>query len=147
MSDITLFTIGFTKKTAEKFFEKLKRAGVQKVVDVRLNNVSQLAGFTKRADLEYFLRELAGIDYVHVPELAPTKEMFDALKKKKGDWGEFESPFLDLMRQRQIESVLNRDLIDRGCLLCSEDKPHHCHRSLVAKYLNEEWGGISVEHL
>lgn len=147
MPDITLFTIGFTKKTAEEFFEKLKRAGVQKVVDVRLNNVSQLAGFTKRADLEYFLRELAGIDYVHVPELAPTKEMFDALKKKKGDWGEFESPFLDLMRQRQIESVLDRDLIDRGCLLCSEDKPHHCHRSLVAKYLNEEWGGISVEHL
>ena len=105
MSDITLFTIGFTKKTAELFFEKLKRAGVQKVVDVRLNNVSQLAGFTKRADLEYFLRELAGIDYVHVPELAPTKEMFDALKKKKGDWGEFESPFLDLMRYLQLTEV------------------------------------------
>ena len=147
MSDTTLFTIGFTKKTAETFFENLEQAGVQKVVDVRLNNVSQLAGFAKRADLEYFLRELAGIDYVHVPELAPTKEMFDALKKNKGDWGDFESQFLDLMRQRRIEKVLDRDLIDRGCLLCSEDKPHHCHRSLVAKYLNEEWGDISIDHL
>lgn len=147
VSKTTLFTIGFTKKTAEKFFEKLKRAGVQNIVDVRLNNVSQLAGFAKRADLEYFLRELAGIGYIHVPELAPTKEMFDAFKKNKGDWSDFKKPFLDLMHQRRIEEVLDRNLFDRGCLLCSEDKPHHCHRSLVARYLNEKWNGISVDHL
>ena len=147
MTETTLFTIGFTKKTAEQFFGKLKRAGVQKVVDVRLNNVSQLAGFTKKADLQFFLREIAGIDYVHVPELAPTKEIFDAFKKNKGNWNDFETPFLDLMSQRRIENVLDRDLFDRGCLLCSEDKPHHCHRSLVAKYLDEKWGGISVDHL
>ncbi|MDD9860652.1 MAG: DUF488 domain-containing protein [Nitrospira sp.] len=86
-----LFTIGFTKKSAEGFFTKLSEGGARRVVDVRLNNVSQLAGFAKRQDLEYFLRELCGIDYVHLPELAPTKEMLDGYKKHKGGWEKYES--------------------------------------------------------
>ena len=81
-----IFTIGFTNKKAERFFGSLRQAGVKRVVDVRLNNISQLAGFSKKADLKYFLQAIAGIDYIHVPELAPTKELLDAYKKNKGDW-------------------------------------------------------------
>lgn len=142
-----LFTIGFTKKGAAKFFGLLADAGVKRIVDVRLNNVSQLAGFAKRDDLKYFARELCGADYVHVPELAPTKEILDAYKKAGGSWEEYEKRFLGLMERRKIEDAVSRDVLDDGCLLCSEDKPHHCHRRLVANYLNQRWGGIQVEHL
>jgi uncharacterized protein (DUF488 family) len=117
------------------------------VVDVRLNNVSQLAGFAKKDDLAFFLREVCGLDYVHLPELAPTQEMLDEYKKRGGDWSEYERRFLELMRQRQIESTLPRDLISGGCLLCSEAQPHRCHRRLVAKYLGEHWGDVKVLHL
>src|SRR5438552_4077662 len=121
-----IFTIGFTNKKAQDFFEKLRDSGVRRVVDVRLNNVSQLAGFSKRDDLKFFLRAVVGIDYVHMPELAPTKEMLDAYKKHKGDWSVYEREFLDLMERRHVESAIAKDLIDEGCLLCSEDRPHHC---------------------
>jgi uncharacterized protein (DUF488 family) len=142
-----IFTIGFTNKKAQDFFEKLRAAGVKRVVDVRLNNISQLAGFSKKDDLKYFLHEIAGIDYVHVPELAPTKELLDAYKKFKGDWSTYEKEFLELMERRRIEATLAKGLIDEGCLLCSEDKPHHCHRRLVAEYLQRRWPQVSVEHL
>jgi len=142
-----IFTIGFTNKKAEQFFEKLRRAGVKRIVDVRLNNVSQLAGFSKKDDLRYFLREIVGIDYVHVPDLAPTKEMLDAYKKNKGDWSVYERQFLELMQHRHIENTVAQDLIDQGCLLCSEDKPHHCHRRLVAEYLERHWPAVSIDHL
>jgi uncharacterized protein (DUF488 family) len=142
-----IFTIGFTNKKAQDFFEKLRASNVKRVVDVRLNNISQLAGFSKKDDLKYFLHAIAGIDYVHVPELAPTKELLDAYKKFKGGWSVYEKGFLDLMKRRRIEATLARDLIDEGCLLCSEDKPHHCHRRLVAEYLQRHWAQVSVEHL
>jgi uncharacterized protein (DUF488 family) len=142
-----LFTIGFTKKSAESFFTSLKNAGVRRVLDVRLNNVSQLAGFTKRDDLSYFTRAICGIDYAHVPVLAPTKDILDAYKKHKGDWGLYERQFLDLMRSRRVENEVSRELVDGGCLLCSEEKPHQCHRRLVAEYLQERWGGVEIEHL
>jgi uncharacterized protein (DUF488 family) len=142
-----IFTIGFTNKKAQDFFEKLRAARVKRVVDVRLNNISQLAGFSKKDDLKYFLRAIVGIDYVHVPELAPTKELLDAYKRFKGDWSVYEKEFLELMEGRHIEASLARDLIDEGCLLCSEDKPHHCHRRLVAEYLQRHWPQVSVEHL
>ena len=144
---MNLFTIGFTKKTAEKFFGALRRAGVKRIVDVRLNNVSQLAGFAKRRDLEYFAKELCGADYVHLPELAPTQDILDAYKKRGGSWEEYEERFLELMEQRRIEESVSRDLLDQGCLLCSEDKPHHCHRRLVAEYLGRHWGDVKVQHL
>lgn len=142
-----LFTIGFTKSSAESFFERLRKAGVNKVVDVRLNNSSQLAGFAKRDDLRYFLRALAGIDYVQEPALAPTQEMLDAYKKQRGDWADYEKRFLELIEGRHIETSVSRELLDGACLLCSEDKPHHCHRRLVAEYLHEKWGDIDVTHL
>ena len=141
-----LFTIGFTKKSAEKFFGLLSASGARRVVDVRLNNVSQLAGFAKRDDLKYFLRRVCGIDYVHLPDLAPTRDMLADYRKNR-DWDTYERRFLDLMRARRIEDGIPREVIDGGCLLCSEDKPHHCHRRLVAQYLDDRWGGIEVRHL
>jgi uncharacterized protein (DUF488 family) len=146
-NQISLFTIGFTQKNAQKFFETLKTAGVKRVIDTRLNNVSQLAGFAKRADLEYFLKTIGGIDYVHILDLAPTQDILDEYKKKKGDWSIYEQKFLKLIADRQIEKKVSPDLIDGACLLCSEAKPHNCHRRLVAEYLNGKWGNINISHL
>jgi uncharacterized protein (DUF488 family) len=142
-----LYTIGFTKKSAETFFTRLTNAGVKRLVDVRLNNVSQLAGFTKRDDLRYFTRVICNIDYVHLPDLAPTQDILDAYKKKKGDWGLYERQFLDLMRSRHIEKKVSRDMLDGACLLCSEETPHHCHRRLVAEYLKEHWPDVEIGHI
>jgi uncharacterized protein (DUF488 family) len=143
-----IFTIGFTKKSAEAFFTRLQDAGVRRLIDVRLNNVSQLAGFTKKEDLKYFTRAICGIEYLHLPELAPTAEILDPYKKQKnGDWQLYERQFLELMRSRRVEETIPPELLDRGCLLCSEETPDHCHRRLVVEYLSERWGGIEVEHL
>ncbi len=147
MSSIHLFTIGFTKKTAEIFFTKLNHAGVKRVVDVRLNNTSQLAGFAKKDDLTYFLKAICGIDYIHIPELTPTSDILDAYKKHKGNWNVYEIKFLELMSERKIEDKVPRDILDGGCLLCSEDKPHFCHRRLVAEYLKSKWGNIEITHI
>jgi uncharacterized protein (DUF488 family) len=141
-----IYTIGFTKTSAESFFARLKTAGVKKVVDVRLNNVSQLAGFAKRDDLRYFLRAICAIDYEHRPELAPTKEMLDAYKKNGGAWPTYEKEFVNLMRSRHIEKA-RPDSIDQGCLLCSEDTADHCHRRLVAEYLRDKWVDVEIIHL
>ena len=142
-----VYTIGFTKTTAESFFSRLQKAGVKKVLDVRLNNVSQLAGFAKRTDLRYFLRAISGIDYVHRPDLAPTQEMLDVYKKQGGEWAQYEERFLGLMASRRIEETVARDAVDGACLLCSEDKPVHCHRRLVADYLRDKWGDLEIVHL
>ena len=143
----TLFTIGFTHKSAEDFFTRLRKAGVKRVVDVRLNNVSQLAGFSKRDDLQYFLKTILGIDYIHLPVLAPTQDILDEFKKNKGDWKVYEDKFLRLIEARQIEKQVPREVLSEGCLLCSEDKPHHCHRRLVAEYLRDKLGDIRIGHL
>jgi uncharacterized protein (DUF488 family) len=142
-----IFTIGFTKKSAEAFFTKLQGARVARLVDIRLNNVSQLAGFTKRDDLRYFVRAICGIDYIHLPEFAPTQEIMDEYKKNNGDWNVFERNFTGLMAERQVEKKVMRELLDGGCLLCSEDKPAHCHRRLVAEYLKNKWGNVEIEHI
>lgn len=142
-----VFTIGFTQKTAERFFDLLKRSGAKRVVDVRLNNVSQLAGFAKKQDLAYFAKQICSMDYVHVPALAPTQDILDEYKKNKGDWTVYERKFLDLMQKRQVEKTVPREIVDEGCLLCSEDKPHHCHRRLVAEYLKQRWGNVEIQHL
>jgi uncharacterized protein (DUF488 family) len=144
---VTVFTIGFTRKSAETFFTSLRSAGVRRLVDVRLNNVSQLAGFTKREDLRYFAKAICGIEYIHSPVLAPTQDILDAYKKHKGDWGLYERQFLDLMKSRRIETTVSRELLDGACLLCSEEKPHHCHRRLVAEYRTEAWGGVGIRDL
>lgn len=144
---MNLFTIGFTRKTARRFFEMLRKSGAKRVVDVRLNNVSQLAGFAKKDDLAYFLKEICGMEYVHLPALAPTKEMLDEYKKQRGDWKTYEVRFLELMKQRRIEETVPREMVADGCLLCSEDRPHHCHRRLVAEYLKQHWGDVDIAHL
>jgi uncharacterized protein (DUF488 family) len=141
-----LFTIGFTKTSAESFFSRLSKANVKKLIDVRLNNVSQLAGFAKKDDLKFFTKSICHIGYEHIPELAPTKDMLDEYKKSKGAWSVYAQKFLDLMARRKIEDI-DRLRLDEGCLLCSEDKPHHCHRRLVAEYLKEKWKDVEIHHL
>jgi uncharacterized protein (DUF488 family) len=141
-----IYTIGFTKTTADRFFSRLRQAKPRRIVDVRLNNVSQLAGFAKRDDLRYFAKEICGMDYVQAPALAPTKDILDEYKKNRGDWSVYEEKFQKLMSDRHIENT-DRATIDGGCLLCSEDKPHHCHRRLVAEYLKKHWGDVEIIHL
>jgi uncharacterized protein (DUF488 family) len=142
-----VFTIGFTKKSAERFFSKLRTSGAKRVVDVRLNNVSQLAGFAKKEDLKYFLHEICGMDYIHLPVLAPTQEMLDGYKKAKGDWEVYENRFVELMKTRRIDETVGKDVIADGCLLCSEEKPTYCHRRLVAEYLKERWSAVEIVHI
>lgn len=144
-----LFTIGFTQKTAETFFSALTAAGVKRLIDVRLNNVSQLAGFTKRDDLAYFTNAICRVPYTHMLELAPTEDILRGFQKSKsntGSWAVYEKQFNGLMAERKIEK-LDRTLFDGGCLLCSEPTPHHCHRRLVAEYLGKYWKGVSITHL
>jgi len=141
-----IFTIGFTKNSARAFFEKLRRPGLERLIDVRLNNVSQLAGFSKRDDLNFFCESILSIEYLHLPQLAPVQEMLDEYKKKRGDWAAYETKFLVLMAERKVEEKLDRALIDGGCLLCSEPTPEYCHRRLVAEYLLKTWGDVEIEH-
>ena len=141
-----LFTIGFTKTNAEGFFSRIQKSGAKKLLDVRLNNVSQLAGFAKRDDLRYFLQAICHIPYQHEPKLAPTQQMLDEYKKKRGLWEDYEKRFLNLMAERKIEEI-DKANVEGACLLCSEDKPHHCHRRLVAEYLREKWGNVEIVHL
>ncbi|MFB9947726.1 DUF488 family protein [Rhizobium puerariae] len=145
---IDVTTIGFTKTTAEDFFSRVRAAGVRKMIDVRLHNTSQLAGFAKSDDLAFFLKTICGAAYVHEPLLAPTEEIMTAFKKEKGDWNVFQNDFMGLMAERKVESHFRAEEFDDSCLLCSEDKPHRCHRRLVCDYLNGKWGGkLSVRHL
>jgi uncharacterized protein (DUF488 family) len=143
-----IFSIGFTQKTAQQFFGSLKQAGVRRLVDVRLNNISQLAGFAKKQDLPFFLKELCEAEYVHEPLLAPTQEMLDRYKKHKGGWAEYEKRFLALMAERKIDRTLSRSQFKiPSALLCSELSPNQCHRRLVLEHLREKWGGIKITHL
>lgn len=146
--EIDIYTIGFTKKSAATFFNFLKHSKIKTLIDVRLNNISQLAGFAKRDDLKFFLKELCGADYIHFPELAPTKEILNAYKQGDMSWEVYEDKFLNLMGQRCIEKSIKPALLDHGCLLCSEHEPHLCHRRLVADYLNENTDlNLKVKHL
>jgi len=141
-------TIGFTQTTAKGFFERLKAARVRSVIDVRLHNTSQLAGFAKADDLAYFLGQIGGMTYRHEPLLAPSDDILKAFKRDKGDWRVYETSFLALMAERRIEARLEPELFDGACLLCSEATPHHCHRRLVCEYLNRKWDGrLRVRHL
>jgi uncharacterized protein (DUF488 family) len=143
-----LYTIGFTKKSAERFFGLLRQSGATSLIDVRLNNISQLAGFAKRDDLQFFLKELCGMAYSHQLDLAPTQSMLDDYKKHgSSTWAEYEFKFVELLATRRIETAVSRELVENSVLLCSEDKPHHCHRRLVAEYLAEHWVNVNVTHL
>lgn len=141
-------TIGFTQHTAESFFGRLRTARIEQLIDVRINNVSQLAGFAKRDDLRFFLRELCDASYVHETLLAPTDTMLKEYRDKRISWTEYEKRFLGLMEERALEDRVPRELFaERSALLCSEHTPEKCHRRLVADYLGEHWGDLSVVHL
>jgi uncharacterized protein (DUF488 family) len=144
-----VYTIGFGKKSAETFFGALRQAGIRCLLDVRLNNSSQLAGFTKRGDLPFFLQELCGASYRHEPLLAPTVEIRSILKKgKKKNWPEYERGFLSLLAERKVETQLDPTMFQvPTVLLCSEPSAQHCHRRLVAEYLQKHWGHFTITHL
>jgi uncharacterized protein (DUF488 family) len=143
-----IYTIGFAKKSAEAFFGALRKAGIKRLVDIRLNNTSQLAGFTKRDDLKFFLKELCNSEYIHEPLLAPTPEILNSYKKKKISWQEYEQRFLELMAERKIEEKIDRSLFNGPTvLLCSEPKADRCHRRLVLEYLQNNWGNLKIIHL
>jgi uncharacterized protein (DUF488 family) len=143
-----IFSIGFTKKSAAQFFGTLRDAGVRRLMDVRLNNRSQLAGFTKSTDLPYLLQEICEASYVHEPLLAPTQQMLDEYKKKKGSWSDYEEQFLTLMADRDVSNLLDRASFDEATvLLCSEPTAEQCHRRLVLEYLQRHWDGVIIRHL
>ncbi len=143
-----IYTIGFAKKSAAGFFDALRRAGIRRLIDVRLNNTSQLAGFTKRDDLRYFLQEICRADYHHEPALAPSKEILDAYKGKQISWEEYQARYVALLAGRAAETAVDRRLFDvPAVLLCSEPAPEHCHRRLAAEYLARKWPDVRVVHL
>lgn len=143
-----IYSIGFTQKSAAQFFGAIKDAGIRRLLDVRLNNTSQLAAFAKASDLPFFLSEICHAKYVHEPLLAPTREMLDAYKKNKGPWSDYEKEFLALMQQRDISRALDRTSFDvPTVLLCSEPTAARCHRRLVLDYLQQHWGDITIHHL
>ena len=143
-----IYTIGFAKKSAEQFFEALRREQIEQLVDVRIHNSSQLAGFTKSGDLPYFLNQLCAAPYRHEPLLAPTAEMLSAYRSKTMKWEQYEIEFFRLLESRHVESVLSRDYFEkRTVLLCSEATASKCHRRLVVEYLGRFWPDLKAKHL
>ena len=139
-----IYSIGFTQKSASEFFGTLKAHGIERLLDVRLNNTSQLAAFAKKDDLAYFLSTICAAQYLHEPLLAPTQEILDAYKKRKGDWDAYEREFLTLMRERKVEAKLDRaQFAEPTVLLCSEPTPEHCHRRLVLDARVARLGGVA----
>jgi Protein of unknown function, DUF488. len=145
---LNLYTIGFTKKSAETFFNFLRKNNIEKLIDVRLNNVSQLAGYAKKDDLKFFLKEICHAEYLHIPDWAPTDNILKPYKKGDMPWEKYEDLFLNLMAKRNIERFIKPELLANSCLLCSEHEPHHCHRRLVVEYLNQHTDlNLSIKHL
>jgi uncharacterized protein (DUF488 family) len=142
-----LYTIGFTKKSAEEFFETLKQNNVKNLIDVRLNNTSHLASFAKKDHLKYFLKEICEIKYFHYDFLAPTKKILKDYKNKKITWSNYEKEYLDLLQQRNAIEKVNPKILENSCLLCSELKADNCHRRLAAEYLADKISGFKIIHL
>ncbi len=147
MDPISIYTIGFSKKDAETFFGALQKSGIRRVVDIRLRNTSHLAGFTKRDDLRFFLKRIAGIEYEHRPDLAPSEELLTDYQKKRVDWDEYERRFRSIMIERRIECLVTPEEMNSTCLLCSEPTPDKCHRRLVVEYLQRKWGSVRITHI
>ena len=145
--NIHLYTIGFTKKSAEQFFGLLLNNGVKKLVDIRLNNSSQLAGFAKGTDLQYFVNAIGNMDYVHIEDFAPTKELLDDYKSKRIDWDEYKKIYHNLLENREIATKYDVKDFDGSCFLCSEDKPEHCHRSLLVEFFKTKNSKVKIVHL
>ena len=145
---VQVATIGFTGKSAQEFFDLLKNAEVRTVLDIRLSNTSQLAGFAKKQDLPFFLDKLCGAAYEEMPDLAPEPDLFKRYKAKELTWDDFSAAYVELIAKRRVESNLDVDLFRSACLLCSEHLPHHCHRRLALEYLNSRWNSrLKITHL
>lgn len=144
---IKLYTIGFTGKSAQQFFDLLEQNGVKKIIDTRINNTSQLSGFAKGRDLAFFARRLANIGYEHRLEFAPTKALLSGYRKREIAWADYTDIYLNLLEERQIKESINLAALHQSCLLCSEHAPDHCHRRLLAEYLQEIDPNIHVIHL
>ncbi|MBA7568718.1 hypothetical protein ES708_10452 [subsurface metagenome] len=142
-----LLTIGFTKKSAEEFFEKLKKNGVKRLVDIRINNTSQLAGFAKGKDLEYFLKEICNIEYIHIVDFAPTKELLSDYQNKRVDWTGYEKIFKDILIKRKISERYKISNFDNSCFLCSEHLPDQCHRRLLVEHLKGNDKNVEIIHI
>lgn len=145
---ITLYTIGFTRKSAEQFFELLKNNQVTRLVDVRISNTSQLAGFAKGKDLAYFTHQICGINYDHIVDFAPTKDLLDQWHNKAVTWQEYETIYRTLLNKRCIANHYSLDEFDGACFLCSEETPEQCHRRLLVEYISEHCPGeVIIKHL
>jgi uncharacterized protein (DUF488 family) len=145
---MNVYTIGFTKKNAETFFGLIIKNKVKTLIDIRLNNSSQLAGFAKKDDLKFFLKELCSTQYIHIPELAPTQDILNAYKNGKISWDNYENSYIKLLEQRRVENIITTELLDGSCFLCSEHKAQFCHRRLAVEYLNRKNGNsLIVKHL
>ena len=144
---IKLYTIGFTGKSAEKFFDLLKKAEVKKIIDTRINNVSQLSGFAKGTDLKFFAKEIGNISYEHDIDFAPTKDLLANYRNKKITWQEYEKEYLNLLDLRKIKSKVEIQKLHKNCLLCSEHTAEKCHRRLLAEYLQQSLNDVEIIHL
>jgi uncharacterized protein (DUF488 family) len=144
-----IYTIGFTQKTAQEFFELLKNNHVEHVIDIRLNNTSQLAAFAKYPDIKYFLKAICNIEYVHDLDLAPTENIMKEYKNKKIDWQQYEKEFDTLLKQRNIDSYIKEKYssMNHVCLLCSEATADRCHRQLIAKKFADLFEDVTIKHL
>jgi uncharacterized protein (DUF488 family) len=145
--ETTLYTIGFAKKSARTFFTLLKQNHIARLIDIRLNNSSQLAGYTKKEDLQYFLESICNCLYLYIPEFAPSKEILDNYKENKMSWAEYELKYNLLIAQKAPHKTLKIEELNKSCLLCAEPIPDKCHRRLAAEYLQKQFSGISIEHL
>lgn len=145
----TVYTIGFTKKSAEQFFTLLRNSGAERLLDVRLNNRSQLAAFAKAGkdggDLGWLLAQLCGMEYRHLPELAPSKELLSAYRASELSWDEYAERYLLILAQRQVHLRLQPSLIANSVLLCSEHSAEQCHRRLATTFLQERWRERTIE--
>ena len=147
VKSVTVFTIGYGGKSAAEFFGLLRQARVRCLIDVRLYNTSQLAGYAKRDDLAYFTEAIVGAEYIHLPQLAPTKEILDGYKKGVLNWDQYERQFNQLIATRQIEQVIEFGRLEKACFLCAEAKADYCHRRLVVEYLMKQCENLEIIHL
>ncbi|MCX6701545.1 MAG: DUF488 domain-containing protein [Methanomicrobiales archaeon] len=142
-----VFTIGFTKKSAEQFFDTLTKNGITRLMDIRLNNKSQLAAFAKEEDLRYFLKKICAIEYRHIPQCAPSEELLKKYQNKEIDWPGYEKEYKALINKRNVVSLFNKDNLANSCFLCSEPTPEQCHRRLLVEYLKDHFSDIEIVHI
>jgi len=144
---LDLFTIGYTKKSAEKFFGIISENKIEIVADVRLYNSTQLAGFSKSWDLKYFLKQICNCSYIEMQEFAPTRSLFDNYKKGYIKWHEYERVYNEFLNTRANLDFFGAFQNKRICLLCAEDTPECCHRRLLAEKIAITYDNVTIVHL